>query len=55
LFSELELIHNDARIKERIGSNKQLKRVYNQPVFKEGQDYKIEYNIDRYNTLKQLI
>lgn len=50
LFSELELLENDKRIKEKIKGENRLTRVYNQSVFKKG-----KYNCDRYNKLKVLL
>lgn len=51
LYSELKLIDNDEIIKEQIGSDKRLNRLYNQkPFANDG-----VYNINRYNALSDLI
>ncbi|HEY5465125.1 MAG TPA: TdeIII family type II restriction endonuclease [Hanamia sp.] len=55
LFSELELVDNDSLIKNKIGNDKRLQRIYNQLIFKEQKDFRIKYNFRRYNELKQLI
>lgn len=51
LFSELELIDNNDRIVQNIGTDTTLTRIYNKIAF----DKKGNYNTDRYSTLKQLI
>lgn len=51
LFSELELIDNNERIFQNIGTDTTLTRIYNKMAF----DKKGNYNTDRYSTLKQLI
>ena len=51
LFSELELVDNDAIIVQRIGRNTSLNRVYNKMAF----DNKGNYNKERYNQLKELL
>jgi len=51
LYSELKLIDNDEIIKEQIGSDGRLNRLYNQkPFANDG-----IYNINRDNTLSALI
>lgn len=50
LHSELKLVNNEAAIKEKIGTDKKLNRIFNQLIFKDG-----EYNFDRYNTLNALL
>lgn len=50
LHSELKLVNNEAAIKEKIGTDKKLNRIFNQLIFKDG-----EYNFDRYNTLDALL
>lgn len=51
LFSELELIDNNAKIVKKIGTDKKLNRIYNKIVF----DKKGNYNTERYTNLKKLI
>jgi hypothetical protein len=51
LFSEIELINNNAAILQNIGKDKALTRVYNKTTF----DSKGNYNSDRYNLLKEMI
>jgi hypothetical protein len=51
LLSELELIDNNDRIVQNIGTDTTLTRIYNKIAF----DKKGNYNTDRYSTLKQLI
>lgn len=51
LYSEIELINNDNLLIEKIRTNKNLIRLYNQKPF----DNKGVYNIDRYNHLINLI
>lgn len=50
LHSELKLVNNETAIKEKIGTDKKLNRIFNQLIFKDG-----EYNFDRYNTLNALL
>ncbi len=50
LYSELKLINNEAAIKGKIGTDKQLNRIFNQLIFKDG-----EYNLDRYKVLNDLL
>lgn len=50
LYSEIELINNNATIIQKIGNNKVLTRIYN----KNSLDSKGNYSWDRYNELKQL-
>lgn len=52
LISELELVEADKTILEKLKlkENKRLNRIFNQPIFKEG-----NYNIDRFNALKKLL
>lgn len=51
LFSELELVNNDSRIKQKMGNDKALNRIYNKTAF----DNKGNYLVDRYIELKKLI
>ncbi|VUT27474.1 MAG: Type-2 restriction enzyme MjaII [Candidatus Syntrophoarchaeum sp. GoM_oil] len=51
LYSELKLIDNGEIIKEQIGSDQRLNRLYNQKPFRG----KGVYNIDRYSVLAKLI
>jgi len=51
LYSEIELINNDNLLREKIGTDKRLIRLYNQKPFKN----KGVYNIDRYDSLANLI
>jgi hypothetical protein len=50
MFSELKLVNNEAKIKEKIQKDKNLTRKFNQLIFKNG-----EYNSDRYNALNSLL
>ncbi len=50
LHSELELVNNEATIKENIKADKKLNRIINQLIFKGG-----EYNFDRYDRLSALL
>lgn len=50
LHSELKLVNSEATIKEKIGTDKKLNRIFNQLIFKDG-----EYNLDRYNVLNDLL
>jgi hypothetical protein len=50
LNSELRLVNNEAMIKERIGTNITLNRIYNQLIFKES-----KYNFYRHNALNSLL
>jgi len=50
LFSEIELINNNAAILQSIGRNSVLTRIYNKTAF----DSKGNYNTDRYNELVNL-
>lgn len=50
LFSQLDLIKNDEKIKEAISGSGQLSRIYNQQVFQDGR-----YNYNRYEKLIELI
>lgn len=51
LFSEIELVINDTVIKQNIGDDKNLNRIYNKTAF----DNKGNYNTDRFNELKEKI
>lgn len=51
LFSEIELIKNNDFIIRKIGSNRDLTRIYNKTSF----DSDGKYNIERYNKLKDLL
>ncbi|MDB5227804.1 MAG: type site-specific deoxyribonuclease [Bacteroidota bacterium] len=51
LLSELQLINNDETIRERIGHDRNLNRIYNKTAF----DNKGNYNTDRYTALKNLL
>lgn len=51
LCSELELVNNDRRVKQKIGTDKTLNRIYNKTAF----DNKGNYNADRYIELKKII
>ncbi len=55
LFSELELIQNDATIKEKIKDNKRLKRIYNKQMFEHSNSKKGVYRFDRYIELNSLL
>lgn len=46
LYSELNLANNENTIKEKIGTDKKLNRIFNQMIFKDG-----DYNIGRYDCL----
>lgn len=46
LFSEISLVKKNDEINSRIKGNRNLTRVYNQPLFKDG-----NYNKDRFSTL----
>lgn len=50
LFSEVVLIENCETIKPKIAGRRNLIRVFNQPIFKDG-----NYNRERYNILESLI
>ena len=50
LYSELNLVNNEAAIKGKIGTDKKLNRIFNQLIFKDG-----EYNIDRYDRLSAFL
>jgi hypothetical protein len=50
LFSEIELLNNNAIILQKVRDNKKATRILNQPVFKDG-----GYNSNRYDFLKQVI
>ncbi len=50
LFSEIELVENDLKIKKEITNNKSLMRAYNKTIF----DTKGNYNYDRYYQLREL-
>lgn len=50
LYSELNLVNNEAAIKEKIETDKKLNRTFNQMIFKDG-----DYNIARYNHLSNLL
>ncbi len=51
LHSELELVTNDALIKQKIGADKTLNRIYNKTTF----DNKGNYNTDRYGEIKKIM
>ncbi len=51
LYSEIELINNNATIIQEIANNKALTRIYNKNSF----DSNGKYNWDRYNELRQLL
>ena len=51
LYSEKELVENSQLIRQKINSDKKLKRVYNKTAF----DNKGNYNFERYNELKKLL
>ncbi len=55
LFSELELVENDELIRERISSDKKLKRIYNKQAFEHSSSKKGAYRYDRYIELKSLL
>jgi hypothetical protein len=50
LYSEIELINNNATIIQKIANNKTLTRIYNKNSF----DSKGNYSWDRYNELRLL-
>lgn len=50
LYSELKLVNSETSIREKIGIDKKLNRIFNQLIFKNG-----EYNFDRYNILNKLL
>ncbi len=50
LYSELNLVNNETTIKEKIGTDKKLNRIFNQLIFKDG-----EYNFNRYDRLSALL
>lgn len=51
LFSEVELIQHDGALRQMIGENKTLNRIYNKKIF----DDKGNYNKDRYIELKKAL
>lgn len=50
LYSESKLMDNETIIKEKIGTDRKLNRIFNQLIFNNG-----EYNFGRYNVLKNLL
>jgi hypothetical protein len=50
LFREIDLLNNNAEILQKVRANKKATKIFNQPVFEDG-----EYNSNRYDFLKQLI
>ena len=50
LYSELKLVNDETIIKEKIGTDKKLNRIFNQLTFKDG-----DYNSNRYNALNSLL
>lgn len=50
LYSELNLVNNETTIKEKIGTDKKVNRIFNQLIFKDG-----EYNFNRYDRLSALL
>ena len=54
LYSELELVANDAVIRAKINGNTQLTRIYNRQVF-DNSIKKGSYRFDRYSELKELL
>ncbi len=59
LFSEIELLNNDPEICKNLSKDNRAIKIYTQPIFKEeryGEEkHKIDYNLYRYNYLKNLI
>ena len=51
LFSELELVHNNDILIQKIGQDREQNRIYNKTMF----DSKGNYNVDRYSALKNLL
>jgi len=51
LFREIKLIQNNENLLYQISGNKQLIRIFNQPLFSSDN----KFNANRYNTLKELI
>ena len=51
LISELELVENNATIKDKIGTERRLNRIYNKSAF----DRDNKYDWNRYHELKELI
>lgn len=50
IFSEINLINSESTILKKIVNDKRLIRIFNQPIFNNG-----NYNIDRKNILKELL
>ncbi|HED05697.1 MAG TPA: TdeIII family type II restriction endonuclease [Ignavibacteria bacterium] len=55
LYSELELIENDAVLKQKINGDRKLTRIYNKQAFESNNSKKGSYRYDRYTELIALL